>query len=332
MAVFRRTFGICQVSATVLFLAFDGIIPLDLTGPMQVFATANGRAVATGRAPPYRLRFASATGGRVRTSAGLEILCEPLAEVPLDEVHTLVAPGGVGLEAGGPRDLVDWLRRHGPGIPRVCSVCTGAFLLAESGILDGRRATTHWRSVPEFQRRYPRVRVDFGPIFVRDGDLWTSAGVSAGIDLALHILEADQGRSAAMEVAKTLVVFFRRPGGQQQFSMPMELQSRSDRGFSALIDWVAGNLGADLSVPVLANRMAMSQRTFARRFQAAFGDTPRRVVDGLRVEAAKRLLEDEAVPLKRIAAACGFADEQALRRVFLRRTGTNPTDYRRHLT
>ena len=317
--------------STALFLAFEDIVPLDLVGPLQVFATTNARARAAGDTPPYRLVVASPEGGRVATAAGLELWSDRLDAIDAATVTTLVVPGRARADEAGPVAVVEWLRRHGGAVSRVCSICTGAFLLAESGLLDGRNATTHWRWTAALQRRYPQVNVTAGPIFVRDGGVWTSAGVSAGIDLALHLAEADEGRQAAMEVAKTLVVFFRRPGEQPQFSSAMRLQAQADARISGLLEWISEHLADDLSARALAARAAMSTRTFTRKFQAAFGATPARLVEELRIEAAKRHLQDPALPLKRIAKACGYASEHGLRRAFVRRVGTTPTEYRRRL-
>lgn len=314
---------------TVLFLVHDGVAALDLAGPLQVFATATGHVEAKGGHAVYQTTMASPEGGIVRTAAGMEINSEPLASIDPRSVDTVVVPGGGPAASVADQGmLVDWLAANAGGIRRVCSVCTGAFILGRAGLLDGRRVTTHWHSAARLQEMCPAASVEVKPIFLRDGPVWTSAGVSAGIDLALHLIEHDHGHKLAMDVAKTLVVFLRRPGGQSQFSAALELQSRDDPRFSSLLAWAADNLGGDLSVGALASRAGMSPRSFARKFRAAVGRTPAAAIEQLRFEAAKRLLEEGSLPQKRIAAMTGFGDEQGLRRAFCRLVGITPTAYR----
>ena len=224
------------------------------------------------------------------------------------------------------RHVLRWIARRGRHARRIASVCTGSFLLAATGLLDGRRATTHWRRCAELARRYPAVHVESDPIFVRDGDVWTSAGVTAGIDLALAFVEADLGRAAALSVARQLVVFAKRPGGQAQFSAGLALATDPD--FDALHAWMAGNLHQDLSVPRLADRAGMSERSFARRYRAATGTTPSRAVERLRVEAAREALGTTRRSIKDVARRCGFGSEETMRRSFLRMLAVAPRDYR----
>jgi transcriptional regulator GlxA family with amidase domain len=222
---------------------------------------------------------------------------------------------------------VDWLRQRTKNARRVASVCTGAFLLGASGSLDGRRAATHWSFCGELARRFPAVQVESDPIFVRDGSIWTSAGVSAGIDLALALVEEDLGRTAALAVARYLVVFLKRPGGQAQFSEALSLQSAEDE-FGALHEWINKHLADDLSLPTLASQAGMSERSFSRRYVEAIGLTPARAIERLRVEAARRLLSETRQPVKRISQRCGFGSEETMRRSFLRVLAANPQDYR----
>jgi transcriptional regulator GlxA family with amidase domain len=210
---------------------------------------------------------------------------------------------------------------------RAASVCTGAFLLAASGVLDGRRAATHWSVSAEFARRFPAVHVEPDPIFVRDGRVWTSAGVTSGIDLALALVEADPGRDRALAVARYLVVFLKRPGGQAQFSAALSLQAGEER-FGALHAWIGAHLARDLSLPVLAAEAGMSERSFSRHYREAAGLTPVRAIERLRVEAARRLLSESRLPVKRIAQKCGFGSEETMRRNFLRLLAATPQDYR----
>jgi transcriptional regulator GlxA family with amidase domain len=209
----------------------------------------------------------------------------------------------------------------------VASVCTGAFLLAASGALDGRRAATHWSVCDELAKRYPAVQVEPDPIFVRDGSVWTSAGVTAGIDLALALVEQDLGRTVALAVARYLVVFLKRPGGQAQFSEALLLQSAEDE-FGVLHDWIGKHLGDDISLPKLADQAGMSERSFSRHYAEATGQTPARAVERLRVEAARRLLSETRLPVKRISQRCGFGSEETMRRSFLRVLSATPQDYR----
>ena len=223
--------------------------------------------------------------------------------------------------------LVRWVGRRARTARRTASVCTGAMLLAATGLLDGRRAATHWSFCEELARRHPAVRVEGDPIFVRDGDIWTSAGVTAGIDLALALVEEDLGPELALAVARYLVVFLKRPGGQAQFSQTLSLQAGDDR-FGALHRWMGSNLSRDLSLPLLAERAGMSERSFSRRYLQATGQTPARAVERLRVEAARRLLAASRQPMKRIAGRCGFGSEETMRRSFLRVLAATPQDYR----
>ena len=249
----------------------------------------------------------------------------PAVEAPVD---TLVIAGGQGVRlAADDPALVDWLRGRAERARRVASVCTGAFLLGAAGLLDERRAVTHWEYCSELQRRYPRARVDPDPIFIEDRGIWTSAGVTAGIDLALALVEEDHGRALALAVARHLVVFLKRPGGQAQFSETLALQSADDR-FAPLHAWIAGRLEAPLTLTLLAAQVGMSERSFARRYREATGLTPGRAVERLRVEAARRLLTESSLPFKRIAARCGFGTEETMRRSFLRVQGVGPQAYR----
>ena len=312
-------------------LAFEHVQLLDVSGPLQVFACANERvAEASGMfdtAPPYDLRVVSRDGRPVTASAGLGLMAHPL---PTGEVgpDTLIIAGGPGVKAAASDPvLVDWVRVRAGQARRVTSVCTGAFLLAASGMLDGRRATTHWSFCSELARRHPAIDVQHDPIFVQDGPVWTSAGVTAGIDLALALVEADLGRRIALAVARHLVVFLKRPGGQAQFSTALALQTADD-GFDGLHEWMAEHLADDLTLPTLASQAAMSERSFSRRYLDATGVTPARAVERLRVEAARHMLSETGAPVKRVAQRCGFGSEETMRRSFLRILAATPQDYR----
>lgn len=309
---------------TVLLVLFDGVQSLDVTGPLEVFAGAELHTPGT-----YRMRTASLDGGPVRTSSGLTLVPDQdLADAPAP--HTLLVPGGQGTRrpARDPR-LTDWLREHGPRAQRLVSVCTGAVLLAEAGLLDGRRATTHWAYCDKLARDHPSVEVDPDPIFVRDGHVFTSAGVTSGIDLALALVEEDLGREVALTIARHLVVFLRRPGNQAQFSAQLAAQTARREPLREVQQWITEHPDGDLAVESLAARAALSPRHFARAFQAETGMTPGRYVDRVRLEHARRLLEDTADGIEEISRASGYGTPEAMRRAFVRTLGTAPAEYRR---
>jgi transcriptional regulator GlxA family with amidase domain len=322
-----------KIARVIEVLAYPAVQLLDVTGPLQVFATANEQVAQAGGVAPYLLRVVAKGGKRdradrgVTASAGLGIAAGPLPRMRT-AVDTLLIAGGPGVEAASAdAELVEWVRQRAKKARRVASVCTGAFLLAASGALDGRRAATHWSVCEELARRFPAVKVEADPIFVRDGAVWTSAGVTAGIDLALALVEQDLGRTVALAVARYLVVFLKRPGGQAQFSEALSLQSAEDE-FGALHDWIGKHLGDDISLPRLADQAGMSERSFSRHYAEATGQTPARAVERLRVEAARRLLSETRQPVKRISQRCGFGSEETMRRSFLRVLAATPQDYR----
>ncbi|KOG54539.1 AraC family transcriptional regulator [Streptomyces griseoflavus] len=306
----------------VLVVLFDGVQSLDVTGPLEVFTQAALRMPGA-----YPVRAASLDGAPVRTGSGL-MLTPDLALSDAGPPHTLLVPGGRGTREPDAR-LVDWLRLHAPRARRTVSVCTGAFLLAAAGLLDGRRATTHWTRCAELAAGFPAVRVDPEPIYVRDGDVATSAGVTAGIDLALALVEEDLGRDLALAVARHLVVFLRRPGNQTQFSAQLAAQTADRRPLRDVQQWITENPAADLSVETLAVRAGLSPRHFARAFRDEVGMTPGRYVDRVRLEAARRLLEDTADGIEGISRRCGYGTPEAMRRAFLRTLGAAPAEYRR---
>jgi transcriptional regulator GlxA family with amidase domain len=311
-------------------LTYPAVQLLDVAGPVQVFASANDLVAGAGGARPYLLRVVAQGGESVTASAGVALAAGPLTSLG-EALDTLLVAGGEGAEAAAENPaLVDWVRQRATQARRVASVCTGALLLAAAGILDGRRAATHWEYCARLAKRFPAVRVEPDPIFVCDGRVWTSAGVTAGIDLALALVEEDLGRSVALAVGH-LVVFLKRPGGQAQFSAALALQAADDK-FGALHDWINGHLGDDLSLSVLADQAGMSERSFSRHYAEATGQTPARATERLRVEAARRLLSESRVPIKRIAQRCGFGSEETMRRSFLRLLAVTPQDYRARFT
>jgi len=315
------------VTRIVEVLAFPSVQLLDVTGPLQVFVSANDQVVAAGGTAPSAPRVVAQSGQDITTSAGLALSTHPLppAGSPVD---TLMVAGGEGVEAASADPvLVDWVRVRAGQARRTASVCTGAFLLAASGVLDGRRAATHWSFCAELARRYPAVTVEPDPIFIHDGPVWTSAGVTSGIDLALALVEEDLGRAVALAVARYLVVFLKRPGGQAQFSAALSLQAAEDR-FGPLHGWINTHLADDISLHALAREAGMSERSFSRHYAEATGLTPARAVERLRVEAARRLLSESRQPVKRISERCGFGSEETMRRSFLRLLAVTPQDYR----
>jgi transcriptional regulator GlxA family with amidase domain len=314
----------------VVLLAHEQMNVLDLTGPMQALHTAN--RLQSGECPVrYALVVASEHGGLIMTSAGLQVMTEPLASLEGVMIDTLMAPGGCRDDTYEVSPVVaNWVSTHAERCRRVCSICTGAFLLAAAGQLDGRRAATHWQWAGRLASQYPALEVDAESIFVRDGRIWTSAGVTAGIDLTLALIEEDHGHRLAIEVARQLVVFIKRSGGQAQFSTPLAAQVSGGDVFDDLHAWMAAHLDADLRVEELAARACMAPRTFARAYRERTGRTPAKAVEWFRVEGARRALEETGDPLKRIAAHAGFNDEQALRRAFVRHLGVQPAEYRDH--
>jgi len=316
---------------TVLIVLFDGVQSLDVTGPLEVFAGANrwqsGRDPDSPDGPAYRIRTASLGGRPVRTSSGLRLAPDQdLAdEAGLD---MLLVPGGEGTRRADP-DLVGWLRAHGPRAGRLVSVCTGAFLLAEASLLDRRRVTTHWAYCATLAARFPEITVDPDPIFVTDGNVTTSAGVTAGIDLALALVEDDLGRDAALDIARHLVVFLRRPANQAQFSTQLAVQLADREPLREVQRWIADHPAADLSVETLASRASLSPHQFARAFAAEAGMPPGRYVDRVRLETARRRMEDTADGVEETARLCGYGTPEAMRRAFIRALGISPAEYRR---
>src|SRR2546423_5544603 len=309
----------------IVVVIFGDVQALDVTGPTEVFSQAE-RSRPT---PTYTIELVAPETGAVRTSSGLQLTADHTLDGSRTRIDTLIVAGGLGVQAAA-RDerLISWLRLAARRSRRVCSVCTGAFLLARAGLLDGRRATTHWASCDALARNYPSVGVEPDPIFVRDGNVYTSAGVTAGIDLALALVEEDLGRQAALDVARSLVLFIRRPGGQAQFSSGLAGQAAARPGINELQAWIADHLDEDLSVPALAERAFMSPRNFARVFAGEVGMTPAAYVEAVRLERARALLETTELQLEDIARRCGFGTVETLRRTFGRRLGVNPSDYR----
>lgn len=315
----------------IAMVAYEQAQILDITGPLEVFSRASRLLVEQGRTrtPAYEVEIVAQRTGPLRTSSGLELVVRrTLAEVR--SVDTLLVTGGVGFDAAS-RDaaMLAQIRRLARAARRVGSICNGAVVLAATGLLKDRAATTHWAFCDRLGAAEPSARVEGDAIFVKDGNVYTSAGVTAGMDMALAMVEEDWGRSLAIGVAQQLVMFLKRPGGQSQFSRLLAAQARDGGPFEDLLTWIQQHPEAPLDVPSLARRTHMSARNFARRFRSECGVTPAAFVADVRVEAARRLLEDAPVPLKEVARRSGFGDEQTLRRNFRRSTGIQPADYRK---
>jgi transcriptional regulator GlxA family with amidase domain len=316
------------VRRRVVFVVFEGFEVLDLTGPMEVFSAA-GRLLPDG--PGYRTEVVSTHGGGVRASCGLEIRVDRDLSSCRGRIDTLAVVGGSGTpDAVADEQLVSWVRSAAARSVRVASICTGAFVLAQAGLLDGRRATTHWSACERLAESFPAVKVERDPIFVQDGTVVTSAGVTAGIDLALKLVEDDFGPELARAVARWLVMFVQRPGGQAQFSNQLAAQRPATASLRRLEGFIADHLDEDLGVAALAERCSMSPRHFARMFRAEFGITPAAYVEAVRLEAVRRLLETTSFGVDEIARACGFGTVATLHRSFRRVLAVTPGQYRQH--
>ncbi len=303
--------------------------PLDVVGPSEVFAGATRAVSALHRPGGYRVELVSSEGGEVRADSGLGLCTAPLPDVG-GAIDTLVVAGGDGAQqARRDEALVSWIARAAPRCRRVATVCTGAFVAAEAGLFDGRRVTTHWARAEQLATEFPSLVVDADPIYVRDGKFWSSAGVTAGIDLALALVHDDLGAEVAQTVARWLVMFLHRPGGQTQFASPVWVPRAERSTVRAVQSLVEAAPGGDHRLPALAAAAAMSVRHFARVFAAEVGETPGRFVERVRVEAARRELETTDDTLDVVAARCGFGTAETLRRVFQRRLGVAPDFYRR---
>jgi transcriptional regulator GlxA family with amidase domain len=312
-------------------LAFPNAKLLDVTGPIDIFATTlDLLATRQSGSPFYTVEVIAATPGALTTSSGVRLVADrSLEEVDLDRLDTLMLAGGLGVE-GLLHDtaLLQWLVEAAHRVRRIGSVCTGAFLLAAAGLLDGRRATTHWRYATRLAQHFPAVSVEPDAIFIKDGHVYTSAGVTAGMDLALALVEEDLGRDIALTVARDCVMFLKRPGGQSQFSAHLMLQQSSHTSIGDLQNWVLDHLDADLSVAALAERAAMSPRNFARVFKRDVHITPARFVEIARLQAACRQLETSQASVERVARDCGFGNPEHLRRAFMRQYRISPQSYR----
>lgn len=311
----------------IILLGYDGVQTLDLTGPLDAFDSANGL-----RPGCYRTRVASLGAKPFTSEAGLTM--QPHCALDeLEALNTLIVPGGAGLrrpEIQAP--ITDALRRIGPRARRLVSICTGIYGVAAAGLLDGKRATTHWQFEADVARRFPAVRLETDPIFIKDGAVYSSAGITSAIDLSLALIEEDFGASLAVAVARDLVVYLKRSGGQRQYSAPLRFQTGADDRFAGLAGWIAENLHRPLTNEILAERACISPRQFSRKFKQMFGITPALQIEALRLDAARIHLASTGASVAAIAALVGFKSDDVLRRAFTRRFGIGPRDYRLRFT
>ena len=312
-------------TSVVYIACFAGAELLDIAGPTSVFSTATS---LLRRKAGYEVRLVAERAGPVVTSSGVILTAVHALGSLRGAIDTLIVPGGLIGAIDGAAPLVPIVSRLAPRVRRLASVCSGAFILSRAGLLDGRAAVTHWAACEQLRRANPQCRVEDDRIFVRDGHVWTSAGVSTGIDLALAMVEEDHGAELALEISRWLVVYLRRPGGQSQFSAPLAAQVAERAGLRKLLLWMSENVQADLSVAALAQRANMSERTFARVFAAETRFTPAAYVERLRVDAARRSLETSKKSVKQIARLCGFGTAETMHRAFRRGVGSTPLEYR----
>lgn len=316
----------------VLFVVYPNIVLLDLVGPLQVFTHAR-KTPLSGAA--YRTHVVSRSGGRIDTNTILPVDTDRLETWLLKpkntSIHTLVIVGGDGaIEAALDRPFVEQVKQLAGRSMRVCSVCSGALVIAAAGVLDGLRAVTHWEDCERLAREYPAVKVESDPIYIKDGNIWTSAGITAGIDMALAIIEEDLGKPAAIEMARSLVTPMVRSGGQSQFSPELDRQARDTKGrFALLHSWICDNMRQQISVNDMAKECGMSSRNFSRRYTETMGTPPARAIEVIRVNTARELLMATDQNIKSVAATCGFKDGEHMRRAFLRHIKTSPAQYRK---
>jgi transcriptional regulator GlxA family with amidase domain len=310
------------------FLGFDNLTAIDLVGPLDVFATARAEGGKGFDASAYETVVIGLSPRPFTSDSG--IVFTPACTIRnAPELDTLIIPGGHGLrDPATNAKVVSWVRSRAGRIRRIASVCTGIYGLAPTGLLDGRRVTTHWKFAEDVARKFPKLRMEPDALYVRDGGLYTAAGVTSGIDLSLALVQEDLGPQAALAVARMMVVYMKRPGGQEQFSEPLRFQTQSSDRFGELAAWMAGHLDADLSVDALAARACVCARHFNRKFKHAFGSTPAAFVERLRLGEARRRLSSEEVSIEAVAESVGFASADSFRRAFERRFGITPTGYR----
>ena len=312
----------------IVIVGYDDITSLDLSGPLEAFNSACLEDSNGNQQPCYKVTIASLGAKTFSSVSGLRMTATCFLS-SLRHMDTLLIPGGRGvrLSPSAPK-LADWISRRANGIRRIASVCTGVFAIAPTGLLDGRRVTTHWKFAAELASRFPALKVDANALYIRDGKFYTSAGVTAGIDLSLALIEEDFGSRVALAVARELVVYMKRPGGQEQFSEPLKFQVASTSRFAELAAWIPGHLNKDLSVETMAEHMNLCARQFSRRFRLEFNSSPAAFVQRLRLDEARKRLSASGCNVKRVAESVGFHDPDSFRRAFMQRFGVAPTHYR----
>ncbi|WP_032830645.1 MULTISPECIES: GlxA family transcriptional regulator [Pseudomonas] len=313
----------------VVILGLPPVDSLDVTGPAEVFAFAN--RLHRGDTAPYLLELVAAGANEhLESSTGIALMAHKTLDQERSDneaIDTLIVTSGWKAREQVDESAIDWIRTKSESVRRVCSICVGAFALAETGLLDGRRATTHWRMARSLADSYPQVQVDPNPIWVKDGNVYTSAGISAGIDLALALVSEDLGDEVAMEIAKNLVLFLRRPGGQAQFSVALQSQHVPGSNLDELCLWIAEHLHSDLTVEILADKFSTSVRTLIRLFQRELQTTPAKYVEDVRIEAACRSIELGGRSMEEVARRSGYHSVDVLRKAFVRRIGVSPKEY-----
>jgi transcriptional regulator GlxA family with amidase domain len=315
----------------VVMFAFEGAQLLDVTGPLQILAAVNDEGPKD--RPAYAITIAARQKGEFRTSSGIKLVADISYSKPPKDffagIDTLLVSGGEGTaEAVRDKELIAGIRKAASKARRVTSVCTGAFLLAKAGLLRNKRATTHWSSAHLLAKLYPDIAVDPDAIFIRDGKTWTSAGVTAGMDLALALVREDFGDEMALKIARRHVMFLMRPGGQSQFSAHLAPEAYPQARLGSLLRWIPENISGDLDIAALAARANMSERSFARIFKEETGETPAHYVERMRLDGARRLLAGSALPVASVASRSGFGSEERMRRVFQRHLKISPSDFR----
>lgn len=312
----------------IVIVGFEGVMGLDLVGPLEAFGTAQVRSSRGDWDPCYRVTVAALEHKTFHSEFGLTFSAQRLLST-IREADTLLVPGGRGLrEPGANRKLVEWLRKNAGSVRRITSVCTGIYGLAPTGLLDGRKVATHWKFTADVAKRFPNLKVDPKSLYVQDGKFWTAAGVTSGIDLSLALIEEDYGPETALSVARELIVYVKRPGGQEQYSEPLQFQVQSRSRFADLLPWIMAHLNQDLSVEVLAEKLCLCPRQFSRRFKQEFHSSPAGFVRRLRLDEARKRLSAPDCTVERVAQSVGFADADNFRRAFERCFGIAPSEYR----
>src|SRR6516164_6360153 len=312
----------------IVIVGYDDITSLDLSGPLEAFSNAFLEDSKGNPQPCYKVTIAALGAKTFRSESGLQMTAACSLH-SLRRMDTLLIPGGraMRLSPSGPK-LADWISRRAGSIRRIASVCTGVFGVAPTGLLDGRKVTTHWRFAAELASRFPALKIDANALYVRDGKFYTSAGITAGIDLSLALIEEDFGPQVALAVARELVVYMKRPGGQEQFSAPLKFQVASTSRFADLEAWMLGHLDKDLSVEVLAEHMNLCPRQFSRRFKVEFNSSPAAFVQRLRLDEARKRLSAAGSTVEGVARSVGFQDTDSFRRAFVQHFGVAPSQYR----